>query len=347
MALRRFRPLFVARDKVPATPGADSVSVADFGRRPLLSYTLTRDPGPLRDALAARGVVLLHAHFGVEGVYATRLAKALRVPLVTTLHGFDVTVTPAQLLASRKPSWINYVAWRGSLFAQGAIFICVSEHIRNRAIEWGYPADRLVVLPIGVDVDLIRPAPFAETPRILHVARLVEKKGTADLLRAFAEVRRAVPDAELVIVGDGVLRASLEELAAGLGVADAVRFLGAQPHSETLSWLARSRLLCLPSVTAASGDQEGLGMVLLEAGASGKPVVGTRHGGIPEAVIDGATGFLVPERDPAALAERLLTLLRDPQLCDQFGKAGREMVVERFNLARQTGKLESRYEELT
>jgi len=317
--------------------------VADFGRAALLAYTLARRPGPLPSALARRGVVLLHAHFGVEGVYATRLAEALRVPLVTTLHGFDVTVTRSQLMTSRKPSWINYVAGRNALFERGAVFICVSEHIRRRAVDWGYPADRLVVLPIGVDVDLIRPTGFVETPHILHVARLVEKKGTADLLRAFAVVRQAVPGAELVIVGDGPLRSTLDDLAVELGVVSAVRFLGALPHPETLDWLGRSRLLCLPSVTAASGDQEGLGMVLLEAAASAKPVVGTDHGGIPEAVVDGATGFLVPERDPRALAERLIMLLRDAQLCEQLGKAGREMVLERFNLRRQTGKLETLY----
>lgn len=343
MSLRSFRPLFVARDKIPARPGVDSVSVADLGRPALLSYTLARRPGPLRAALAERRVRLLHAHFGVEGVYATPLAKALRVPLVTTLHGFDVTVTTAKLLASGKPSWINYVAWRRALFGYGAVFLCVSEHIRRRALEWGYPADRLVVLPIGVDVDRIRPTPMTEAPRILHVARLVEKKGTADLLRAFAECRRAVPAAELVIVGEGPLREPLKALAAELGVADGVRFLGARPYAETLKQVGRARVLCLPSVTAASGDQEGLGMVFLEAAAAGKPVVGTDHGGIPEAVTDGVNGFLVPERSPAVLAERLLTLLRDPQLCDQLGKAGRELVVDRFNLHRQTAKLETLY----
>jgi colanic acid/amylovoran biosynthesis glycosyltransferase len=300
----------------------------------------------LRRALAERRTALLHAHFGVEGVYAIETARALRVPLVTTLHGFDVTVSKSQLLASKKISWVNYVAWRRTLFSEGAVFICVSEHIRRRAVEWGYPAERIVVLPIGVDVESIQPAGFAETPRILHVARLVEKKGTSDLLRAFADVRTAVPDAELVIVGDGPLRASLEGLARDLGVAAAVRFLGVQKHSETLRWLNRSRLLCLPSTTASNGDQEGLGMVLLEAGAAGKPVVGTDHGGIPEAVEDGSNGFLVPERDAAALADRLLAMLSDPQLCERFGKAGREMVVERFNLRRQTEKLESLYRTL-
>lgn len=320
--------------------------MAEFGRRALLSYTLTGRSEPLRGALAERGTALLHAHFGVEGAYATRLARALRVPLVTTLHGFDVTVTKSRFLASRKPSWVNYVAWRRALFSGGAVFICVSEHIRRSAVAWGFPAERAVVLPIGVDVDLIQPAEFVETPRILHVARLVEKKGTADLLRALAIVRRAAPDAELVIIGDGPLRAALRDLAARLGVSAGVRFLGVQGHDETLRWLRRSRVLCLPSVTAPSGDQEGLGMVLLEAGACGRPVVGTRHGGIPEAVLDGSTGFLVPERDPAALAERLLALLGDPRLCERFGRAGRELVLERFNLRRQTDKLESLYRTL-
>lgn len=297
-------------------------------------------------ALAERGVTVLHAHFGVEGVYVTPTAKALGVPLVTTLHGFDVTITKKQLIASKKPSWINYVTWRTSLFEAGASFVCVSEYIRRRAIEWGYPAERTVVLPIGVDTDVIKPVPFVGTPRIVHVARLVEVKGTADLLRAFAAVRRALPSAELVIVGDGPLRTRLGALATELGVAGAVRFLGALPHAEVLAEVGAAQVLCLPSATAASGAQEGLGMVLLEAAASGRPVVGTDHGGIPEAVVDGVNGYLVPERDPAALAERLLAVLTDPGLGERLGAAGRALVEGRYDLRTQTAKLESLYQDL-
>ncbi|WP_232075800.1 glycosyltransferase [Phytohabitans suffuscus] len=331
---------------MPTTRRVESVSVAGFGRPALLAYTLTGRPRPLATALAERGVALLHAHFGPEGVYGAAVAQAMGVPLVTTLHGFDVTVTKARLLASRKPSWVRYVSARGALFRHGARFICVSEHIRRRAVEWGYPDDRIVVLPIGVDVDLIAPAETPEVPRVLHVARLVAKKGTADLLKAFAVAARAVPGAELVVVGAGPLRESLEALAAELGVGGSVRFLGARPYPETLRWVRESRVLCLPSVTAPNGDQEGLGMVLLEAAATGRPVVGTESGGIPEAVVDGTTGYLVPEHDVTALADRLVTILRDPQLGERLGKAGRDMVVERFNLRRQTDKLEALYRSL-
>lgn len=337
----------MAKDRVPEiTPPVNAVSVAQFGKRAQLAYTLTRSPGPMKQALADRNVALLHAHFGPEAVYVTPLAKALGVPLVTTLHGFDVSVAKSQLVASRKPSWINYVTWRDDLFTHGRVFVAVSEHVRRRAIEWGYPADRLVVLPIGVDVDVIQPAPVPETPRILHIARLVEKKGTADLLRAFAGVFRAVPGAELAIIGQGPLRESLEATAAELGIAGAVRFLGARPHAETLQWLSHSRVVCVPSVTAPNGDQEGLVTVLMEAGAAGVPLVATDHGAAHEAVTEGINGFLVPEHDPTALADRLITLLRDPAMGERFGKAGREMVVHRFNLRRQTDKLEALYRTL-
>lgn len=346
LALRRFRPLFVGRDRVPPRPGVDSVSVSQRGRAALLAYTLARTSGPLCGLLRERPVALLHAHFGVEGVYATTLARSLRVPLVTTLHGFDVTIGKRHMITSRKPSWINYVVWRRMLFDECRLFICVSDYIRRRAIEWGYPEERTIVLPIGVDVEVVQPGEFVEAPRIIHVARLVQIKGTADLLRAFAIVKQVIPKAKLVIIGDGPLRASLISLSRSLGVAASVRFLGAQDHSETLRWMRQSRLLCLPSVTATDGSQEGLGMVLLEAAAAGKPVVGTNHGGIPEAVTDGLNGFLVPEHDVAVLADRLLALLKDPELCEQLGKAGREAVVERFNLRRQTDKLESLYREL-
>jgi colanic acid/amylovoran biosynthesis glycosyltransferase len=336
--------LYIARDPVAGGPaGIDAVSISRFGRRATASYQLTRRSDRLVKTLHERGVAVLHAHFGVEGVYITPTAKALGVPLVTTLHGFDVTIGKKALLASKKPSWINYVTWRTSLFETGAVFVCVSEYIRRRAVEWGYPAERTVVLPIGVDTDLIKPVPFVETPRIVHVARLVEVKATADLLHAFAAVRRKLPAAELVIVGDGPLRQQLGALATQLGVAGAVRFLGAQPHTEVLAQIGAARVLCLPSATASNGAQEGLGMVLLEAAALGRPVVGTDHGGIPEAVVDGVNGYLAPERDPAALAERLLAVLVAPDLGERLGAAGRAMVERRFDLRTQTERLESLY----
>ncbi|WP_020524294.1 glycosyltransferase [Catelliglobosispora koreensis] len=346
LALDGFSPLFIGRDPLRSSD-LPAISVADFGKRAIAAYTLTGTCRPLVSQLARRGTVLIHAHFGVEGAYAVKTATALNVPLVTTLHGFDVTISKRQLVASKRLSWLNYVAWRKSLFSKAAAFVCVSSYIRQRAIEWGYPADRTVLLPIGVDTDLIQPSPpQPERPTIVHVARLVEVKGTALLIKAFERVRKQVRDASMVIVGDGPLRPQLQSLTSELGLSDSIEFTGALPHAETLRVIAQASVFCLPSVTAANGAQEGLGLVLLEAAAAGKPVVGTLSGGIPEAVRDGINGFLVPERDKDALADRLITLLADTSLCRQFGLAGRAMVEAEYNLGTQNRRLEALYRSL-
>lgn len=123
-------------------------------------------------------------------------------------------------------------------------------------------------------------------------------------------------------------------------------FRGALPHSEVMKLMQDAIMLVQPSVKAKTGDSEGLGIVLLEASASGIPVVGTWHGGIPEAIIDGVTGFLVPERNASALAEKLLTLLSEDSLREKMGYAGRKMVEERFDIKNQSKILEDIYRRL-
>jgi glycosyltransferase involved in cell wall biosynthesis len=150
----------------------------------------------------------------------------------------------------------------------------------------------------------------------------------------------------LVIVGDGPLRKKLVRKVSSYGLQDRVIFLGVRPHQEVLDLMQKAIVLVQPSVTARTGDSEGLGSVFLEAAASGIPVIGTHHGGIPEAVVDGVTGFLVPERDADALAEKLLVLLSDKSLREEMGRAGRKMVEDKFDMRRQTEKLEKIYEGL-
>ena len=156
--------------------------------------------------------------------------------------------------------------------------------------------------------------------------------------------RGARPQAKLRILGDGPLRASLESTAKALEIGHAVQFAGAVPHAMVLDALSSSTVLCLPSVHARSGDEEGLGQVLLEAGAAERPVVATTNGGIVDAVQDGRTGFLVDERDPGALAERLLAVLVDEGLARRLGRAGREFVLAEFDVHRQARRLADEYE---
>jgi colanic acid/amylovoran biosynthesis glycosyltransferase len=350
-ALRAFAPLLLGR----VLAGRPAVGV-DYYVPPVsglaqLRYVLGRNPSLFLPALVSREPRLVHAHFGVEAVYGMELAERLGVPLVTTFHGFDATLRRSELLRSRRPTWIQYLLRRAELFRRGALFIGVSRFIVDRLMELGVPAARTRLHYIGVDGASFEDASVAEESRaggpvILHVARLVEKKGTAYLLEAFARLARRHPRAELVIVGAGALASALTAQAERLGIAGRVQWLGARPHAEVRRWLRRASVFCLPSCTAGNGDAEGLGLVLLEAAASGVPVVATHHGGIPEAVLDGETGYLVPERDAAALAEALDALLSDAALRERMGVAGRALVRSRFDLAAQTRELERLYGEV-
>ena len=342
-AFARYRPLYMGRVRYGPAPG-EAVALEDLA--PRLKYALaawqmaSRDVAPYMRLLAGRRVEVVHAHFGIEGVYALPLAARLGVPLVTTFHGFDATLSTAGLLSS--PAWAAYPFLRGRLARRGDLFLCVSAFIRGKLLARGFPADKTRVHYIGVDTARLAPRAAGEAEKIvLHVARLVEVKGTQYLIRAFA---RLAPGHRLVIIGEGPLRGGLEKLAGELGVR--AEFLGAMAHEAVLGWMRRAAVLVLPSVRTSSGREEGLGMVTLEAAALGVPVIGADAGGIGEAVADGESGFLVPARDPEALAARLGLLLGDADLRARMGAAGRARVEARFDLARQSAALETMYDEL-
>ncbi len=345
-ALREFAPLLIGRSLAGTPAEGLPYYVPPSSALERLRYVLGRDPRLFMPELAARGPVLLHAHFGVEAVYGMELAERLGVPLVTTFHGFDATLKRADLLRSRKPSWIHYLLQRSELARRGTLFLGVSNFVRERLERLGFPSERTRRHYIGVDPAAFAGPRAAEESRVLlHVARLVEVKGTAYLLDAFARLASKHRRAELVVIGDGPLRPRLERHAAELGIEDRVRWLGATPHAEVRRQLERAAAFCLPSCTLANGAAEGLGLALLEAAASGVPVVATRSGGIPEAVADGETGYLVAERDVDALAAALDALLDSPDLRRRLGEAGRRLVQTRFDLHRQTRELERLYEE--
>jgi glycosyltransferase involved in cell wall biosynthesis len=221
----------------------------------------------------------------------------------------------------------------------------VSNAIREIALRAGYPEQKLVVRYIGIDCEKFRAAPAADRDEnlILFVARLVEKKGCEYLIRAAAQLRERQREARLVILGDGPLRGDLERLAAELKVS--AEFLGVQGADAVRGWMQRARVLCNPSVTAANGDTEGLGMVFAEAQATGLPVVSTLHGGIPEVVRDGETGLLARERSVEELTSHLDRMLTDRVFWAACSDCGKRWVREQFDIRRCTAGLEDVYDE--
>lgn len=267
---------------------------------------------------------VLHAHFGPSArrfLFARRQADA---PLVVTFHGYDYSAVP------RARGATMYDA----LFESADVVTFNCEHARLALVALGCPPTKLARLrmPIvaGEFAFRSRSLGVREPVRVLTVGRLVEKKGHAVALRALAEVAREVP-IRYDIVGDGPLAGSLAALVRELNLQDVVCLHGAKDSAFVRSLLDRAHLFVLASAEAPDGDREGTPLVLMEAQACGLPVVSTVHAGIPEVVLDGRTGVLVPEHQPRALAEAILQLTREPDSWPALGRRGRAHVEQTFD----------------
>jgi colanic acid/amylovoran biosynthesis glycosyltransferase len=315
-----------------------------FGRFHELRFKILGSAPAMVKRLGALRPVLLHAHYGPNGLWALPLARTLRLPLITTFHGSDVTLTD---LRHEKTyfGFRYYLANRKKLRTNGASFIAVSKFVQRKLLEQGFPAEKVSVAYTGVDTKKFKPAPTDDRPIILFVGRMVEFKGPEFVIKAASEVQRQLPEVELVLVGDGPLRKDLEGLAKQS--LRRWRFLGFLTSEEVRHWMNRASVLCMPSVTTRAGEAEGFGMVCAEAQAVGKPVVGFASGGLPEIISHGNTGFLAAERDWQGLAKFLLILLQSAELRERFGRAGHESILRQFDLEKCTRLLERIYEKVS
>ena len=340
-SLSRFRPLYVCLRRAPglSLPESQIHLLCRNGITGKVQRARFRLLGPSlsqQQKLARESPTLIHAHFGPDGCEVISLARALDIPLVVSLHGYDITGGDDHLTR-----W--YLRRRGLLKASGARFICVSDFIRREALARGFPAEKTVVHYTGIDTDFFRPDPnVVRCPIILFVGRLVPLKGCEYLIRAMTRVQEVMPETRLVVIGQGPLRKKLEEQAAAL--LHNFEFLGSQPPEVVRDWMNRAKVLSTPSVIAESGKAEGFGMVFAEAQAMGLPVVSFATGGIPEVVAHEQTGFLVSTQDWEALAAKLLLLLQNHDLWSQFSEAGPARVKALFNIRKQATILENIYE---
>lgn len=324
------------------------------GCRTVLLPALARPVSPARDLLALwqtyrlvkrERVVLVHTHTSKAGFLGRLAAWLARVPVIVhTPHGhvfygyygprLTALFVSLERVAARLTDRIVVLTERGR-----------DEHLA-RGI--GRP-EQFVVIPSGVDLQAVRrSAPPYETARgrlgvnpetclVVGLGRLVPVKGFQVLVKALPLIVSAVPSARLLLVGEGPLREDLLVEAQALGVGDRLELAGAQ--SDPAPFLAAADLVVVPSIN------EGMGRVLVEAMALGRPVVATRVGGIPAVVADGESGLLVPPDDPPALARAVGELLKDPGLRQRMGEAGRRQA-EQFSLAVMESRLLHLYREL-
>ncbi len=345
-ALRRYQAVFTGLRRCgPSLSLPVAHTFYPGGKLGRLLYRKTGFAPRLVQALREQSPRLLHAHFAVDAALALPLRRSLRLPMVVTLHGYDVMCTDAAHRSTQAGRL--YLARREQLWREAELFLCVSGTIRLQAEARGFPAHKLRVLPIGIDLQTLTPDygfSGEREPVVLFVGRLVPKKGCRQLIEAMAMVQKAIPAARLIIAGDGPERPTLERAAAKLTAS--TRFLGTQTANQVHTLMRSARCLAAPSMTALDGDAEGLPTVLCEALALGLPVASTVHSGIPELIQHGEHGLLSQEGDVEALARNLVQLCSDAALGKRLTLAGRLRVEQSFDLHRQTALLEDIYDEV-
>ncbi len=292
-------------------------------------------------------VDIFHCHFGNNGNAALFMKEILSLnsKIVCTFHGSDIS---------------KYLKHNGTriyrnLLARGDLILPISRFWQRKLFDLSRPdtpGAPIEVHHMGVccaDFDYVERNFDRNTPlHLISICRLVEKKGIEFGIRGLFHHVQAHPASRLVysIIGDGPLRQHLEALVDRLGLGDRVRLVGSRTKDEVIRILNEAHVFVLPSVTAADGDMEGIPVSIMEAMAVGLPVLTTTHSGIPELVEDDRTGWLVPERDPLAIADRLCRIEREPERLGAMGRRGRHVIEADFNIEKLNDRLVERYHSL-
>lgn len=287
---------------------------------------------------------VIHAQFGNLGLIAARMRElgGLRGKIVTHFRGFDLGVI---LQYHRNPKYYQY------LFERGELFLANSNFFYEKLLGLGAPKDRTFVHYSGTKVEMFpneRILPWRKDNQIHFgtVGRLVGKKGYPYIFEALARIKQIRPEISFTyqIVGNGPDEDSLKSLVARLGLQNEVTFLGAQNHDFVSKFLRSIDVFLSHNVTSENGDQDAPVNTIKEAFLCELPVISTLHGGIPELVKHGENGLLSAEKEVEAFAQNMLVLADNPQLCRNYGTAGRKFVIENFENQMLLDKLESFYE---
>jgi phosphatidyl-myo-inositol dimannoside synthase len=315
-----------AFETLVVAPDADGASAydADSGVRVRRLDPGSHGPRAARAAALNAGALLVGARFRPAITLSAHILASPAASAIRRLLGArTVQYFHAEEIGA-KPRLASFAAREADLS------IAVSSYTAGLLAAAGAPAGRIRVLANGADVPVEATPLPVERPTVVTVARIEERyKGHDVMVRALPLVLAKVPDAQWVVVGEGSLRPAIEALASTYRVTDAIRFLGAVPDHERDEWLRRAHVFAMPSRLPAGGlAGEGFGIVYLEAGAFGKPVVAGNVGGSVDAVVDSETGLLVDPLDPVAVAEAIVALLSDSALARRLGAAGRRRAEE-------------------
>ncbi len=348
----RFKPLFLAwefvnLDQFPVQPDDCFRLQADRGswhwlRQGVGRRLLDRELMAER-FLKQRQSRLLHAHFGPNGVWALHLKRSLRLPLVTTFYGYDLSQ------ASTLATWNKKYR---SLFRDGDLFLVEGPHMKARLQELGCPEKKIVLQRIAVPLARLPyrvrlPKKPADNVILLFSGRLIEKKGLLFALAAVREARARFPRLEFRVIGDGPQKADAQRIIAENRMQEYVKLLGFLSYTAYLREMEQGDIFIQPSVRSADGESEGgAPTTILEAQAMGLPVVASDHADIPYVVLAGQSAFLAPERNTAELSAHIVNLAQHQDLWANMSRAGHQFIAERHDIATEVPRLEETYQSL-
>jgi colanic acid/amylovoran biosynthesis glycosyltransferase len=280
---------------------------------------------------------VMHAHFGPNGNLAATAKEAgiIDCPVITSFYGIDASKT-----LKNKPGYFDK-AFEGS-----DKVLALTQNMAEDLVESGCPREKVETIYMGIPVDEFEYKPREkkedEPFKLLTIARFTEKKGIRYGLEAVSQLKDEY-DIQYDIIGDGPLRAEIEQKIQEEDLDDIVNLHGYVDYSELENWMHKSHILLAPSVTAEDGDKEGAPMVIIEAQATGMPIVSTYHSGIPEIVEEGESAFLAEERNSDKLVEKLEDVLENVENWQDIGSRGRDIVEEQYNIDVRTNKLQKLY----
>lgn len=261
--------------------------------------------------------------FLTSAILVRSFLEEKNIPYIVHVHGYDIT------------SELNDPEYRKEVkkvFTTASYLVAASEYIKRLLILEGCSAEKVVVVRLGIASKKIEPMAWEQrlksNPSIVFLGRLVAKKNPIALLYAFDLVNKKIPESSLTIIGQGPLHKEIGRCIEKLGLEDKVILAGALPQKESFEVMNRHWIYAQHSVCSFTGDKEGYAISPAEAAAHEIPVVSTIHNGIPEHVIEGVTGFLVPEFDYEKMAERIIYLIENPDLAQKMGRAGRQNIIE-------------------
>jgi len=295
---------------------------------------------------------IIHAHFGPSGQRFLLLKRFFKLPLVTTFYGYDINQVVKQY-----PAWL---AKYQNLFHQGTLFLVEGNHMKKSLMFLGCPEDKILVHHLGVDLENIKFVPRKiedeEEIRVLIASSFREKKGIPYAVDAFGQFKNSNPQIKisLTIIGDSAedrfgdrQKQLILDKIRRHHLQESVRMLGYQSHEVFIRELYNHHIFLSPSIHASDGDNEGGAPVsIIEASASGLPVLATLHCDIPEVVVEDKTGYLVPEKDVSSLKERLAFLVLNHQSWATIGSYGRKHIEQNYDVRTQIGRLEEIYDDV-